>query len=713
MILYNFEECLNDETIYKPDQIVDVIKQVRANFRFNQINTKHKYFNVPCALDLETSSFYDSNMEKVGLMYVWILGIYGKIIIGRTWEELTVMLEKLVEILDLNENKRVICYVHNLQFDFQFFRSHFTFTKVFASDRRQPLYALTDSGIEFRCSYMLSGLSLAKVGDNLLKYKVNKKVGDLDYSLIRHSKTRLTKKELGYCSADVKVVMAYIAEEIERYNGLARLPLTKTGYVRNYCRNFLFRDLETGKKDKHKFLQNKDLMDRLEIIDADMYTDLKNAFAGGFTHGNSLYIGKTLRNVSSWDFTSSYPTVMIAERFPMGRPERIDCVNMEEEEFLHNINLYCCIFTICLHGLQEKPDAPDNYISQSKCIKLSSDAVINNGRVVSASYCELTITNIDYEIMTWLYEWDTYDVCNLIRWQRGYLPRDFVLAILELYKNKTELKGVAGKEAEYMVSKGMLNACYGMAVTDIVREVNEYTDRWELPYLPLIDNEIKKYNRKRGRFLYYPWGLFTVAAARKNLFSGIIEAGINDYVYSDTDSIKLLNTEKHINYFQQYNEEIIDKLTYALEYHDIDPDYIRPKTIKGIEKPLGVWDYEGTFDRFKALGAKRYLLEKDGKLELTVSGLNKKIVVPYLLDKYGTNDAVFSAFKDGLSIPEGFTGKMTHTYIDEPKKGLVTDYKGNTIEYEEPTAVHLENSGYELSMSAQFVQFLLNHVKGI
>ena len=206
---------------------------------------------------------------------------------------------------------------------------------------------------------------------------------------------------------------------------------------------------------------------------------------------------------------------------------------------------------------------------------------------------------------------------------------DFILAILELYKNKTELKGVAGKEAEYMVSKGMLNACYGMAVTDIVREVNEYTDRWELPYVPLIDNEIKKYNRKRGRFLYYPWGLFVTAYARRNLFTGILEAGINDYIYSDTDSIKMLNTEKHMDYFRRYNEQIIDKLTYALEYQDIDPDYIRPKTIKGIEKPLGVWDYEGTFDRFRALGAKRYLLEENGNLELTVSGLNKKIAVPY------------------------------------------------------------------------------------
>ena len=242
MILKNFMECLSDEVIYTPDQIEDVIKQVRTNFRFHQLNTKHKYFNVPAALDLETSSFYNADMEKVGLMYVWILGLYGKVIIGRSWEQLTEVINKIVDILQLNENKRLIFYVHNLQFDFQFFRSHFTFTKVFASDRRQPLYALTDSGVEFRCSYMLSGLSLEKVGNNLLKYRVRKQVGDLDYSLIRHQKTRLKKKELGYCAGDVRVVMAYIAEEMERYGGIAALPLTKTGYVRNYCRNFLFRD---------------------------------------------------------------------------------------------------------------------------------------------------------------------------------------------------------------------------------------------------------------------------------------------------------------------------------------------------------------------------------------------------------------------------------------------------------------------------------------
>ena len=118
------------------------------------------------------------------------------------------------------------------------------------------------------------------------------------------------------------------------------------------------------------------------------------------------------------------------------------------------------MFTISFENIREKPDAPDTYISQSKCIRLSKDAVINNGRVVSAAELEITILNVDYEIIDQLYDWDSYTVGNWYIWIKDYLPRDFMLAILNLYKNKTELKGVKDKQAEYMVSKAMLNACY-------------------------------------------------------------------------------------------------------------------------------------------------------------------------------------------------------------------------------------------------------------
>ena len=36
-----------------------------------------------------------------------------------------------------------------------------------------------------------------------------------------------------------------------------------------------------------------------------------------------------------------------------------------------------------------------------------------------------------------------------------------------------------------------------------------------------------------------------------------------------------------------------------------------PKTIEGETKPLGVWDYDGHYDEFKSLGAKRYIGRSD------------------------------------------------------------------------------------------------------
>ena len=44
------------------------------------------YYNIPCAFDIETTSFYD-NSEKVGLMYIWQFGINGHVFIGRLWDE--------------------------------------------------------------------------------------------------------------------------------------------------------------------------------------------------------------------------------------------------------------------------------------------------------------------------------------------------------------------------------------------------------------------------------------------------------------------------------------------------------------------------------------------------------------------------------------------------------------------------------------------------
>ena len=212
MALTGFRDFLKSNEIYKPSEILSVLKMVRPNFRFSYSNNKIKYFNVPCSFDIETSSFFRSTgnneQEKTAIMYEWTFGIYGAVIIGREWGEFISMIETLSNELKLTNEKRLIIYVHNLSYEFQFMRKWFEWEKVFSIDNRKPIYALTIAGVEFRCSYLLSGYSLAKLGDDLRTYEIKKLVGALDYEKIRHNKTRLTPEEIAYCVNDVRVVMA-------------------------------------------------------------------------------------------------------------------------------------------------------------------------------------------------------------------------------------------------------------------------------------------------------------------------------------------------------------------------------------------------------------------------------------------------------------------------------------------------------------------------
>lgn len=663
-----------------------------------------KLYNVPVAFDIETTSFYLNDDTKAATMYEWTFGINGNVIIGRTWDEFFNMLDAVVQHLNLSLNKRLVVYVHNLSFEFQFIRKWFKWAKVFAVDTRKPVYAITENGIEFRCSFLLSGYSLAKLGDELQKYPVQKMAGDLDYSLMRHSETPLTEKELKYCENDVRVVMAYVQERIEIDKGIHKIPITKTGYVRNYCRNACLYTGTNHKKGVGKFKSYRALMDSL-TLEVDEYKQLKRAFQGGFTHANAYYSNQEILNVASYDFTSSYPYVMIADMFPMSKGCLVNGNGQLHsiDEFYGYLKRYCCLFDVKFTRLMTTVNY-ENYLSASKC-KLENP-VINNGRVVCADMLITTMTEQDFAIVSKTYTWDSIEIGQFRYYMKGYLPTDFVKSILKLYSDKTTLKGVKGKEIEYLAGKGMLNATYGMTVTDICRMENIYTDghEWE-EAAPDYDEAIQRYNESTKRFLFYPWGVWVTAYARRNLYTGIFEFR-NDYVYSDTDSVKVINHEAHADYIQRYNEQCRVKLQRACDFHKIPFDLVEPSTIKGEKNLLGIWDFEGVYSRFKTLGAKRYMTEHNGEISLTVSGVNKKIAIPYLLEKYGP-DGIFEAFGDSLYIPPDYTGKNTHTYIDDEMQGILTDYTGRTLEFHELSGTHLEKADYSLSMAVAYLDYLL------
>ena len=211
----------------------------RVEYKTIRTNKKIEYLNLECGFDIETSSTYTSEGKKFSFMYIWTFGIKDEnhIIHGRSWEEFISLCNNLKEHYELSEERRLICYVHNLGYEFQFMRKYFNWVDVFSIDERKPLKALTDLGIEFRDSYLLSGFSLENTARNLTEHTIEKMEGDLDYELIRHSETPLTDKEMGYIRNDVIIILYYITEQIKIYGDITKIPLTNTGRVRNYVRN--------------------------------------------------------------------------------------------------------------------------------------------------------------------------------------------------------------------------------------------------------------------------------------------------------------------------------------------------------------------------------------------------------------------------------------------------------------------------------------------
>lgn len=695
-------------------------KNYIKNLKYKTIKTNKgiSYINLSCEVDIEVSSFYDTDNEKVGLMYCFTLGINGHSYLGRTKDDLLNLISFIIDIFEVSQNKRLIFYIQNLSYEFQFFMKWFKWISVFAVKNRTPVKAVTFDGIEFRCSYLLSGYSLAKMGEHLQKYKVNKMVGDLDYRLIRTPITPLTDKETGYVLNDGLVVMAYIQEQIESHkNDITKIPLTKTGEVRKYCRNMcLYGGGGSHKKTGRSFLKYHFFIHNLTIQSINEYKQLKRAFSGGFTHANPLVVGKVQHNVSSYDFTSSYPAVMVSEKYPMCNGKLVTIKS--KEEFYKYLNLYCCLFDATFISIESKIWF-EHYISQSYCYRCVNPKV-DNGRLISADEISITLTEQDYKIIEKTYSWQHLRIKNMRIYKRDYLPKEFILAILKLYKDKTELKGIDGMESEYLHGKELLNSCYGMSVTDICREQITFAldqNVWnDVTSEKDYENDIKRYNDSKQRFLAYQWGIWVTAYARANLWNGILSIG-HDYCYSDTDSLKIINNEKHCNYFTDYNKRIVKKLQMMCNHYNIPFEDVAPKTIKGETKVIGLWDYEFTCD-FKTLGAKRYVVKRGDKYEITIAGLNKRTTMDYLLR---TNKNPFDFFQNGMYIPATYvhdgiiyvgTGKNTHTYIDEQRDGLVKDYQGNYYEYHIESCIHMEESDYTLSLATEFIDLLL-HIERI
>lgn len=623
----------------------------------------------------ETNEFWN-DLQPVALCYIWQFSFNDKVYYGRELKDFMKVLE------DLPSEYKFIIWVHNLSYEFQFLCNILHWKTVFARSPRKPMKAQPKEfqNIEFRCSYMLTRLSLDSWGKQL---GVLKHTGDLDYEKIRTPKTKLTAKEMGYCEYDCLVVYAGIKSYLKRYKDVFDIPLTQTGTVRREVKNRLTSNPDYVKKIK-----------KLVPATTEEYKMLMQVFAGGYTHANRYYSGMVVDDtVEHFDFTSSYPTCMIAFKYPMSIWHYIGCGYIPKDELFEDN-----AFIMKLQFNQLNCMTCNTYLQASKCE--GKGFMFDNGRVISAEQVTITITEQDWLTIRETYTWESMEVLELYQADKAYLPKDFTEYILELYKNKTNYKDVDGMEDIYLQSKQYINSMFGMCVTAIVQaNVNFDGNGWSVSQL--TEEEVQKhldklrmwYPSEKRYFLNYSWGCWVTAYARRNLWK-CIESCDEDMIYCDTDSIFV---EGGYN-FDWYNDWITEKLRTACKEQGLDFEKTRPKTPKGKAKPLGIFDREDNCEQFITLGAKRYVerRESDHKLHLTVSGINKE-AVDLLEDDIDNFADGFNFDKDAPSVH-----KQLATYIDNQPEVVFPDgYKSNYTH-----GINLRRTGYLLTMTDEYKKLI-------
>ena len=198
-------------------ELEQVLKEIsEIEYTTIKTNKKVEYLNLEVAFDIESTSTYINPDEKFSFMYLWTIGFKDSNYVyhGRTWQEFIELIQSLSILFNLSPSRRLVIYVHNLGYEFQFMRKYLEWEEVFSVEARKPIKAVTTSGIEFRCSYILAGFSLDRLAKNLVFHKIEKLTGNLDYSLIRHSETVLTIEEIDYAINDVVILLYYINEQM-------------------------------------------------------------------------------------------------------------------------------------------------------------------------------------------------------------------------------------------------------------------------------------------------------------------------------------------------------------------------------------------------------------------------------------------------------------------------------------------------------------------
>lgn len=360
----------------------------------------------------------------------------------------------------------------------------------------------------------------------------------------------------------------------------------------------------------------------------------KESYKGGYTHCSPLYLGKDVRRRGcSIDINSSYPHKMAVELLPYGRPKKgvrgeIPKINNENQVYIvecgfdyvkpktKKSNLE--IFKIGAANIKSLSTIVGNVSGQEYfSTNIKDGKVVNVYQEVKGSCLEcnykMVITNKEYEFMCKYYDfgcyerdgWDIVDSDNLefkgmeigevlIYKAERHKLRPFV----EFYTNQKIENKKIGNVSLTQAAKTIQNSSYGKFGSKTEKEEKDLIFNAKQNIYQWSRTEEGKYTSKE---YYYPMASFITSYGRLMLWNTIIECvGVENFIYCDTDSIYCFITKN----------KLIRKLN---EFGFIVDPYI-----------LGGWDVESNFDRFKAIGQKKYMYHSiDYKKEKNTSKGNQ------------------------------------------------------------------------------------------
>lgn len=659
------------------------------------------------------SDEYWNNLTPLSLSYIWQFSVNGIVYYGRE-------LQDFIKLMDDLPKAQMICYVHNLPYDFVALCDIFTWERVFARQPRKPILAVPAEYpfFTFKCSYALTNLSLASWGKEL---GLPKLVGALDYTKLYTPISELPQEAYDYAERDVVVMYKGITKLAAEYGNVFKIPMTATGRVRQVIRDLLTSDIEY-----RRFIK------RLVPRNAFEYNRLQHLFAGGLTRSTRLYSNRVIKAsdypdlggiIEHYDFTSSYPTCFF-EKFPCTPWTYSISLNIPDEStFDDTAYIMEVTFTdICAKG-------PHSYIQASKCEVVHP--VYDNGRIMKADQIKMVINEDDYIIIKALYDYKDMTISRMWYSRKNYLPKTFLEYVLELYYQKTAYKGLPDYEDEYMNSKRSINSLFGMMVTALLQaDIKLINDEWIIEPLTaeLVEDKLNKlsdwHDKERRYFLNYSWGIWTTSKGRRRLIECTLKCDIQadrnkaagkpyeylgmDVLYMDTDSIFCIG--KHD--FEWYNIEVTNMLKSTCDAVGLDFEKTRPKDKKGIARPLGIFTKECDLSEFKGIHAKCYCVrnvlneddpEADGQLHMTISGINKS-AVELLNDDINNFAPDFRFDKDADCVK-----KRLSTYLDN--QPIVT-YPDGYVSHQQH-GINMRNTGYKISITDEYEKLLQYSQEGI